>query len=409
MKMRYEEVEPVTDNVFLIKARNEGRFPYSHSILIFDEEIGLIDTGCGIEILKHLKREHKIDFVINSHTHPDHSAGNWVFRDRPIYVPEEGFHTSGDMKALSERLVSKDLAPTWRRFAREYMGFKNCKPTHVYDEKTIFDFGKTMLEPIYTPGHTKDHYCFYEQKERILFSFDYDLTSFPWYGHRESSILQFEKSVNKLRTLSPKIVVSSHKGVITENIPTEFEKFRKILDERDEKILSLLQNEKTIDQVAECAPIYGKFPYAESLLEYWERQMIKKHLERLVIAGKVKKHRKQLITKVYMSARPFRTGRKPSSADPHHAPPSRRIGYPCRNNHHRNCHRQDSARNAPACGCFGRSRETEIIERLDASTHYLRDVMFTQHRVLYNVCRSQFCALAEALSVPQKHVVHCLL
>lgn len=287
--MRYEELEPVTDKVFLVKGENEGRFPYSHSILILDDQIGLIDTGCGIGILKRLKRQHKIDFVINSHTHPDHSAGNWVFRDKPIYVPEQGFSTSGDIKALSERLVSKDLASTWRRFVREYMGFKSCRPYLSYDEKTVFDFGKTMLESIYTPGHTRDHYCFFERKEGILFSFDYDLSSFPWYGHVESSISEFEESVNKLRNLSPKIVVSSHRGVVTENIPAEFGKFLKILDERDEKILSLLQNGKTIDQLVECAPIYGKFPYAESLLQYWEKQMIKEHLERLAIAGKVAK------------------------------------------------------------------------------------------------------------------------
>jgi len=285
--MKHEEIEFVTDKVFLVKGKNEGRFPYSHSILISDGKTVLIDTGCGIEILKRLKREYKIDFVINSHTHPDHSAGNWVFRDKPIYVPEEGFSTSGDIKALSERLVSKDLASTWRRFVREYMGFKSCRPSLTYDERTVFDFGKTTLESIYTPGHTRDHYCFYERKEEILFSFDYDLSSFPWYGHEESSIPEFEESVNKLRALFPKIVVSSHKGVITENIPAEFEKFRKILDERDEKILSLLQNEKTIDQLVRCAPIYGKFPYAESLLQYWEKQMIKKHVERLTIAGKV--------------------------------------------------------------------------------------------------------------------------
>jgi glyoxylase-like metal-dependent hydrolase (beta-lactamase superfamily II) len=30
--------------------------------------------------------------------------------------------------------------------------------------------GKTTLKPIYTPGHSKDHYCFYEPNEGILFS-----------------------------------------------------------------------------------------------------------------------------------------------------------------------------------------------------------------------------------------------
>lgn len=282
-------METITDNIFLINGKNRGRFPYSHSILIIDEETVLIDTGCGIETLKQLKREHDVSYIINSHTHPDHSAGNWIFKDRPIHVPNEGFDTSGNLVALSQRFVSKELAGVWQTFAKKHMRLKNCKPTDSYGRRTIFNFGKVILEPIYTPGHTKDHYCFYEQREGILFSFDYDLTAFPWYGHRESSIAEFRESVKKLKALSPKIVVSSHRGIIIENIGAEFDKFYKIIDERDEKILSLLENEKTIDQLVECAPIYGNFPYAEPLLRYWEHQMIRKHLEQLEIHGRVKR------------------------------------------------------------------------------------------------------------------------
>jgi len=282
-------VETITDNIILIKGKNEGKFPFSHSILALDEENALIDTGCGIDTLKQLERKYDISYVINSHTHPDHSAGNWVFSDKPIYVPKEGFDTSGNVVALSQRFVSKKLAQFWQAFVKKHMGFKDCKPTNSYGRRTIFDFGKITLEPIYTPGHTKDHYCFYEQREGILFSFDYDLTSFPWYGHRESSIPEFRESVKKLKALSPRVVVSSHRGIITENIGAEFDRFYKIIDERDEKILSLLESEKTINQLVESAPIYGNFPYAGSLLRYWEGQMIKKHLEQLKIDGKVKK------------------------------------------------------------------------------------------------------------------------
>ena len=52
--------------------------------------------------------------------------------------------------------------------------------------------------------------------------------------------------------------------------------------------------EKTLDQLASRTPIYrklpyyGKFPYAKPILYYWERQMIKKHLEHLETIGKVK-------------------------------------------------------------------------------------------------------------------------
>jgi len=297
--MEYKKLEAITDHIFLVQGKNKGRFPYSHSILILDEDIVLVDTGCGIETLKKLRKEYDVSYVINSHTHPDHSAGNWVLKDTPIYVPEEGFETSGDLVALSKRFVNKELAQEWRKFVKETMNFKNCKSTNCYNDQTIFKFGKTTFKPIYTPGHTKDHYCFYEPREKILFSFDYDLTSFPWYGHRESSIPEFRESVKKLKFLSPKIVVSSHRGVIAEDIDAEFDRFYKIFSERDERILSLLGNGKTVDQLVEYAPIYGKFSYAESILRYWESEMIKKHLKELETGGKIEKRGKVYMRKSF--------------------------------------------------------------------------------------------------------------
>ncbi len=292
MKVGHDGIETVTDNIHLVKGKNNGRFPYSHSIVILDKETVLIDTGCGVETLERLRKDYAVSYVIDSHTHPDHSAGNWIFRDKPIFVPKEGYNTSGDIVALSERFTNMRLASVWQEFVKKHMQFKACRPTNTFENGQIFDFGKTRVESIYTPGHTKDHYCFYERKEGILFSFDYDLTSFPWYGHKESNLAEFENSITKLMALSPKIVVSSHRGVVTGNIDGEFEKFRRTIDERDRRILSLLESEKTLDQLVQCVPIYGKFPYARPLLQYWESQMIKKHLKRLMIAGRVQKKSK---------------------------------------------------------------------------------------------------------------------
>jgi glyoxylase-like metal-dependent hydrolase (beta-lactamase superfamily II) len=96
--MEYKKLEAITDHIFLVQGKNKGRFPYSHSILLLDEDIVLVDTGCGIEPLKKLRKEYDVSYVINSHTHPDHSAGNWMFEDTPIYVPEEGFETKSLLK-----------------------------------------------------------------------------------------------------------------------------------------------------------------------------------------------------------------------------------------------------------------------------------------------------------------------
>ena len=286
-----ERLEPLTDQISLLHGENKGRFPRAHSILVQAEETVLIDTGCGIPLLKAIKNEFDISYIINSHTHPDHSAGNWVFRGQTIFVPQEAFNTSGNIVALSHRFVGEDLASKWQQFARTVMDFQNCPPTHSYNENTVFQIDDIALTPIFTPGHTKDHYCFYYEPQQVLVAFDYDLTSFPWYGHQESSLAEFRQSIERLKTFPTKIVVSSHRGIINEDIQSEWERYAQRLDERNQHILELLDSPKTIAQLVDAAPIYRKFPYRESLLRYWERRMIQLHLDELEKEKKV--HRKK--------------------------------------------------------------------------------------------------------------------
>ncbi|MFX0078930.1 MAG: MBL fold metallo-hydrolase [Candidatus Hermodarchaeota archaeon] len=288
-----ERLEPLTEQISLLHGENKGRFPRAHSILIQAEDTVLIDTGCGIPLLKAVKNEFDISYIINSHTHPDHSAGNWLFEGQTIFVPQEAFNTSGNIVALSHRFVGKELASIWQQFARTVMGFQNCPPTDSYTEETPFQIGEIALTPIFTPGHTMDHYCFYYEPQRILFAFDYDLTSFPWYGHQESSLTEFRQSIERLKALPTKTVVSSHRGVITEKIQFEWSRYARRLDERNQYILDLLDSPKTVGQLVDAAPIYRKFPYRERLLRYWERRMIQLHLDDLVNEGIVQeKHGK---------------------------------------------------------------------------------------------------------------------
>ncbi|MFX0117461.1 MAG: MBL fold metallo-hydrolase [Candidatus Hodarchaeota archaeon] len=284
----HQMLEQFAENLFLVYGKNQGKFPNSHSILIqtSNSEAILIDTGCGIDILKNLRQEFDIVSVINSHTHPDHYAGNWLFQDDncSIYTPKEGFKTAGDIVALSERFAEPGrLAESWQYFASSMLEFKGSRPTHSYTSKSQFDFGEVKLLPIHTPGHTIDHYCFYEPDEKILFAFDYDLTSFgPWYGHRESNISEFKRSGKQLIELNPKMLISSHKGIVRDNIANKLEVFCRKINERDDRILALLkEGSRTVGQLVNNAPIYRAFPYAEPLLKYWEGQMIKKHLEDL--------------------------------------------------------------------------------------------------------------------------------
>ncbi|HUW95608.1 MAG TPA: MBL fold metallo-hydrolase, partial [Anaerolineae bacterium] len=277
-------LSPVTPHIFIVEGEKKGRFPFSHSILIRDQVTALIDTGCGAERLRQIKREYAPDLVINSHTHPDHSAGNWLFEGTPLLVPQEGFDTSGQITKLSHRLTEPGrLAAQWTEYVRELMGFVGVLPTGAYENGHCFSFGDVELKAIYTPGHSIDHYCFFEPKDRILFSFDIDLDPFgPWYGTRESEITAFEESIRRVRSLLPRILVSSHLGIVTEDIDERLEAYVGVISQRDERILDFLSQQRTVKEIVEQALIYGGFPYAPELLRYWEGQMVLKHLERLV-------------------------------------------------------------------------------------------------------------------------------
>lgn len=271
----------------LIPGENNGRFPFSHSYLVDAETRALIDTGCGERVIDAVQHEQRVDMVIGSHSHPDHTALNWKFDGTPIYAPRYGTETFGNFDLLGERFMEAgDLVREWQSFVGSTMKFKTVLPTNTYVDGDTFDFGKIKLTAIHTPGHTIDHTCFFEPTHGILFSFDIDLTTFgPWYGHRESNIDLFKESIRKVMALQPRMVVSSHKGIITDEIPARLQRFLDVVATRDRALVELLPRVKTFDELVDLSPIYQGYPFAENLLRYWEAQMIRKHLNRLAERG----------------------------------------------------------------------------------------------------------------------------
>ncbi len=266
---------------------NNGRFPFSHGFLVEKGTRVLIDSGCGTQALEQLEQSHPIDWVISSHGHPDHTALNWRFAGKPLYAPQCAADTFGNIDKLGERFLEPgQLARIWREYVSSSLNFKTALPTDTYADGHVFDFGRLSLVAIHTPGHTVDHTCLFEPEHGILFSFDIDLTSFgPWYGHRESDIAAFEASIRKVMALQPRIVVSSHKGIITDDIPARLQRFLDVFEQRDRLVLGLLPGLKSFDGLIALSPFYEGYPYAASFLRYWESQMVRKHLVRLIERG----------------------------------------------------------------------------------------------------------------------------
>ena len=266
---------------------NKGRFPFSHSFIVEGSTRVLIDAGCGPRAVDTLLEQHPVDFVISSHSHPDHTALNWKFIGSPIYAPRYAADTFGNFELLGERFVDRGpRVAEWRQFVTGAMNFKTALPTHTYADGDVFDFGGISLVAIHTPGHTVDHMCLFEPASAVLLTFDIDLTSFgPWYGHRESDLDAFERSIRKAMELRPRVVVSSHKGIITDGIQARLQRYLDVFEERDQLLLELLPQVASLEELVTLSPFYQSYPFAAPLLRFWEEQMIQKHLDRLVQRG----------------------------------------------------------------------------------------------------------------------------
>jgi glyoxylase-like metal-dependent hydrolase (beta-lactamase superfamily II) len=281
----------IAPTIFLVEGEKRGQFPFSHSILIRDEVTTLIDTGCGVDRLQRLREKYQLDLVINSHAHPDHISGNWLFSGLPLWVPRQSFNYCGRITEMSERFTgSKALAQKWREYIRNATEFRDAPPTNSYEDGHRFRLGSVELQAIHCPGHTSDSYCLLAPRRNILFSFDIELSRFgPWYGHPDSDIAQFEASIRRVRDLKPQIIVSSHVGIIEDRIEERLQRYLDFFAQRDRRILEFLSHERRLEEMVEQPLIYHDFPYAPELLRLWHKNMLQKHLKRLERRGLVRR------------------------------------------------------------------------------------------------------------------------
>ncbi len=281
-------IKEITDGLYLVHGENRGRFPWSHSILAVGDRTVLFDTGCGADAIEEVKENFRIELVINSHTHPDHFSGNHHFQGYELWVPDMFASILPDLESMSLRLAGGGKpAREWLHLVREVLGHVATVPTGTFWEGDVIDLGSMRFRAVYTPGHTLDHFCFVEEKRRIVLSFDIDLTPFgPWYGHVECDLEQFCDSLHRVLSLRPEMIVSSHRRPISEGVAEEIAAFEDVFVRRNEKIMSMLdEGPATPEELADTSPFYGVPESDFALARYFEARMIEKHLELLAGRG----------------------------------------------------------------------------------------------------------------------------
>ncbi len=271
----------IAEEVYFVEGANRGRYPYCNSLVVGNV---LIDAGCGISKVKNLAS--KVDVLLLSHTHPDHAAGAWIFNKlgKKVLSPE----VDTEIDSLAKRFAPP-LAEKWKSVVSSVMGLRSFR-AEKYDSG-VMRFGKHEIEAIKIEGHTEDMHVFLING-KILFGADVDLTKFgPWYGNPESDPEKFEESMRKLEELDFKIYVSSHERIFSRDEALErLEEYLSHFKRREEKILELLNEPRSLRELVDFSPIYGKKnSLFKELLDYFEGNMIEKHLQILIRKKLVKK------------------------------------------------------------------------------------------------------------------------
>jgi hydroxyacylglutathione hydrolase len=291
-------IRPISEefkSIYFIEGERNARYPYSHSMIFGDY---LIDTGISPKRLRKVIKSFQINHVLLSHWHEDHISGNYLLKNKRFYCHEKDKPIIEDISKMNlyynteSTPVAEDL-----NSLLEVLRMKNTNVDEVIESNQIFNISDDLdLLVIHTPGHTAGHCAFYEQNSKFGFFGDIDLTKYPYYGNIDASLIEFEKSIEKLEKLDTEIVVTGHKGPIIGKlkIKEEFENYKLILNQRDERILEKLREfDRPISfkDLQGQNLIYLKYTIFKNFELISEVLMLEKHFDKLEKKGVIIKEK----------------------------------------------------------------------------------------------------------------------
>ena len=282
------EMIELAPDIYYIPGKNQSRFPYCACLYLKGNNIRvLIDAGMGTRNMAPVKKM-GIDVLLFSHCHIDHRLTQQAISDVPVWchVKEEPFFR--DKEKLFSGIGFSRSGIDVNHLFKNASGTLNIEVARTLTDSERIDLGGLTLEVLHTPGHTPGHLAFYIPEHKLLFSADIDLTPFgPFYGHDFADIEDFIKSIERLKQIKAKIVATGHAGPFDHGISEKFEAYRKIIDLRDQQLLSRLDKPRTLEWFKGRNLFYSTYPDYPDLIQWFELVHIEKHLARLANMGKV--------------------------------------------------------------------------------------------------------------------------
>jgi glyoxylase-like metal-dependent hydrolase (beta-lactamase superfamily II) len=277
--------------VTLLTSPEGGRYPCGNSLLIRGTE-GTVLVDPSIEVDRRGGVCTDVEFIAVTHAHEDHVAGLHLFPEVPVLVHPAEADAVRDPETLLYGFGMADAdADVFRRQLHETFHVRGHGKVNAVDDGTVLDLGRRSVTVVHLPGHTAGHCGLLVEPDGFLFIGDIDLTSFgPYYGDLSSSLDDFVSSIERLRDMDARWYGTSHHAGVLDDRQAflgALNRFAAVIDRRDDTLLGLLQQPRTLEDVVAHRLVYRphvQLPFVEAV----ERRTALLHLQRLERLGLVR-------------------------------------------------------------------------------------------------------------------------
>lgn len=250
----------------------------------------VVDTGLytpeGIAVWERIMAlEITIEKVVLTHFHLDHIGLARWFQEKhrvPVFISSLGyeemkrrrkgdyadwvinFFQQHDGLRLFKTAIENQIA-----MENQVMDIYEFEPDGLLEDSQYITLGNEIYEAVWTPGHSPDHYCFYNHGREIMIIGDHILDQISPVILIESSadvnpLMHYFDSLEKIKEYSIKLAFSGH-GKPIENLDKRIEQIKSGHQYRMEQIVESLKNEeKTAGQISQEIYIKGSSKLAYS-------------------------------------------------------------------------------------------------------------------------------------------------
>ena len=255
------ELKQVSDHAYYVEGLTELGTPLNQNfisnagVVIAPKGVVVIDALGSPALAKRLVSEIQkitdkpIQYVIVTHYHADHVYGLQVFKDlgAKVIAQEKGkLYLTSETAKLRLEVSREDLAP----WVDENTRLEAADIWVINDEQLMLSGWQFDLLKV-GPAHTPDDLSVYVPEENVLFAGDLMFQGrIPFVGNADSA--GWIKSLDRLLTLSPKVVVPGH-GPHSSNPPADLQFTRDYLQYLRDQMREPALNLDDFDQAYKSA------------------------------------------------------------------------------------------------------------------------------------------------------------